>query len=169
MDLVDRLNLALKSKGKSQMDLARACKISRQAMGAVFQRIRPGLRNVDKYAKFLDVDVEWLTTGDPAHQPSWLPVMTSDVVPSLKRADGTRVIPDALIAGEHPLAIQRKNAEDMMKIYKLLISLCRRNGVQLDPLPADITAKPSAAPAAAHPVPNLQLPVEDHAPTPATV
>lgn len=73
MNLLERIDLALKQVGKSRSQLAEAIELSTQAISNLKRRPGSTLRpeNVARAAKWMGCDVYWLCTGDgPAYLPA---------------------------------------------------------------------------------------------------
>lgn len=66
MQLIDRIDLALKQAGKSRSELAEGIGLSTQAISNLKRRPGSTLRpeNVAKAAKFMACDLFWLCTGE---------------------------------------------------------------------------------------------------------
>ena len=74
MTLKYRLQQACKARGISQSDLAEQVGIHRQQLTSIFNGKLAKSKHLPAIAAALGVQVEWLTTGSPAHAPAWASV-----------------------------------------------------------------------------------------------
>lgn len=69
--LASRLRAAIKARNLTASAIAKACGFSRQNMQRFLDGEIARSKHFPTMARELEVDVDWLMTGDPANAPSW--------------------------------------------------------------------------------------------------
>ena len=80
MSMLDRIRQAGAAKGWDLQQVADACGIKRPQINQIASAKRSTSKHLPTIAKALGVPVQWLTTGDESHAPSWHKVPAEDEI-----------------------------------------------------------------------------------------
>ena len=93
MSLGERIKSACAAAGFAQAELTRRISIKPQQLNEIFRSKTGKSKHLSAIASALNVDVRWLTTGDPSRAPSWArPPAPIPGIPEHQQAEARQVL-----------------------------------------------------------------------------